>query len=219
MGMWKKFLLCIGILIVVLLVLVFVNIFQNGTGGWDGRSIEKILGVPPQQATVADIEKLSKSDVMQLFYAAPPPEFTSVKGEYKAKILQVGIMGPIAPLYTKYLLGPGDWKAKAFYPFQKDTGWGYNLWEIRENGQPKIIRTVKMRTFIGKSRIDGRDSFQLDYSPFNGGIDYHMKDEVRRINDRLYICMGMVIPVGHRFNPNAFVLYDPTPWIGPDKAQ
>jgi len=214
---WKKILLGIGILIVVLFVVTVINILQNGTGGWDGRPMEKILGVPTEQATLADIEKLSKSEVMQLFYAAPPPEFASVKGEYKAKILSIGIMGPIAPFYTKHLLGPGDWKAKAFFPFQKDTGWGYNLWEIRENGQPKIIRTVKMRTFIGKSRIDGKDSFQLDYSPFNGGIDYYMKDEVRKINDRLYICMGMVIPVGHRFNPSAFVLYDPTPWIGPDQ--
>ena len=142
MKMWKKILLGIGILVVVLLIAVVINILQNGTGGWDGLSVEKILVVPPEQATVADIEKLSKSEVMQLFYATPPPEFTSVNGEYKAKILEVGIMRPIAPFYTKYLLGPGDWKAKAFYPFQKDTGWGYNLWEIKENGQPKIIRTV-----------------------------------------------------------------------------
>jgi hypothetical protein len=46
-----------------------------------------------------------------------------------------------------------------------------------------------------------------------------MKDEVRRINDKLYICMGMVITVGHRFNPAAFVMYDPTPWIGPNETQ
>ncbi|MGD0275785.1 MAG: hypothetical protein ABSB79_06990 [Syntrophales bacterium] len=160
----KKVLTGIGILVVVLMVLTGINILQNGIGGWDGRTVEKILGVPPEKATVADIEKLSKSEVMQLFYAASPPEFTSVNGEYKAKILQLGIMGPIAPLYTKYILGPGDWKGKAFYPFEKDGGWGYNLWEINENGQSKIIRTVKMKTFIGKSRFDDKESFQLDYS-------------------------------------------------------
>jgi hypothetical protein len=214
-----KVLTGIGILIVAILILTGINILQNGIGGQDGRSVEKILGVPPEKATLADIEKLSKSDVMQLFYAASPPEFSKVNGEYKAKILQLGVMGPIAPFYTKYLLGPGDWKGKAFYPFEKNGGWGYNLWEIKKNGQPKIIRTLKMKTFIWKSRLDDRDSFQLDYSPFNGGIDYYMKDEVRRINDRLYICMGMVITVGHRFNPNAFVLYDPTPWVGPDNIQ
>ena len=215
----KKILIAIGILIIVGLILTVINSLQNGIGGWDGRSVEKILAVPPEQATLADIEKLSKSEVMQLFYAAPAPKFGSVNGEYKAKVLPLGIMAPIAPFYTKYVLGPGDWKGKAFYPFEKDSGWGYNLWEIKENGQPKIIRTVKMKTFIGKSRLDDRDSFQLDYSPFNAGIDYFMKDEARHINDRLYICMGMVITVGHKWNPAAFVMYDPTPWIGPDKTQ
>jgi hypothetical protein len=215
----KKVLIGIGILVVLGLILAVINSLQNGIGGWGGRTVEQILVVSPDKATVADIEKLSKSEVMQLFYAAPPPKFASVKGEYKAKILQLGIMGPIAPFYTKYLLGPGDWKGKAFYPFEKDRGWGYNLWEIREKGEPRIIRTVKMKTFIGKSRLDDKESFQLDYSPFNGGIDYYMKDEVRRINDKLYICMGMVITVGHRFNPAAFVMYDPTPWIGPNETQ
>jgi hypothetical protein len=218
MSTGKKILVVICILIVVGLTPMVISRLQNGLGGWDGRSVEKILGVPSEQATLADIEKLSKSEVMQLFYAAPAPPFTSVKGEYKAKILPLGIMGPIAPLYSKYLLGPGDWKGKAFFPFEKDRGWGYNLWEIEDNGQPKIIRTVKMRTFIGKSRLDDKDSFQLDYSPFNGGIDYFMKDEARRINDRLYICMGMVITVGHKWNPAAFVMSDPAPWVGPDKT-
>jgi hypothetical protein len=76
-----------------------------------------------------------------------------------------------------------------------------------------------MKTFIGKSQLDDKDSFQLDYSPFNGGIDYFMKDEVRRINERLYICMGMIIAIGHKWNPAAFVMYDPAPWAGPDKTQ
>jgi hypothetical protein len=214
-----KVLIGVGILIAVVFMITFINSLQNGIGGWDGRTVEKILGIPPEMATVADVEKLSKSEVMQLFYAAPTPQFVNLNGEYKSKGLQLGIMGPIVPFYLKYLLGPGDWKGKAFYPFEKDGGWGYNLWEIKENGRPKIIRTLKMKTFIGKSRLDDKESFQLDYSPFNGGIDYYMKDEVRQINDRLYICMGMVITAGGRWNPTAFLLYDPTPWVGPDKTQ
>jgi hypothetical protein len=215
----KKILIAVCVIIIALLATMVINILQNGIGGWDGRSVEKILGVQPEKATVADIEKLSKSEMMQLFYAAPAPELARLRGEYKAKILQLGITGPIAPLYTKYILGPGDWKGKAFYPSGKVEGWGYNLWEIQEDGKPKIIRCVRMKTFIGKSRLDDKNSFQLDYSPFNGGIDYFMKDEVRRINERLYICMGMVVPTGHRLNPSAFVLYDPTPWIGPDTTR
>jgi len=137
----EKFLLGIGILVIVLLVAVVINILQNGTGGWDGRSVEKILGVPPQQATVADIEKLSKSEVMQLFYAAPPPEFTSVNGEYKAKILQVGIMGPVAPSIQ-------------------------NIFSARSTGRPRLfIRSKKMPAgdiTCGRSRkTDSRRSFAL----------------------------------------------------------
>jgi hypothetical protein len=218
MSLGKKILIGIGVVLVLVLAPMVISSVQNGPRTWDGRSVEKILGVSPAQATVTDIEKLSKSEVMQLFLAAPAPPFASVKGEFKAKVLPLGIMGPIAPLYSKYLLGPGDWKGKAFYPFEKDKGWGYNLWEVKENGQPKIIRTAKMRTFIGKPLLDDKDSFQLDSSPFNGGIDYFMKDEARRINDRLYICMGMVITVGHKWNPAAFVMYDPSPWVGPDRA-
>ena len=218
MALGRKIVCMAGGLIAGYIIPIIVSRRQNGELAWDGRSVGKILGVPPEQATLADIEKLSKSEVMQLFYAAPAPDFSSMNGEYKAKILPLGIMAPIAPLYTKYLLGPGDWKGKAFYPFEKDAGWGYNLWEIKKNGQPTIIRCVKMQTFIGTSRLDDRASFQLDYSPFNGGIDFFMKDEVRRINEKLCICMGMVITVGHRFNPAAFVLYDPTPWVGPDKT-
>ena len=120
MKMRIKVLTGIGILVVAILILTGINILQNGIGGRDGRSVEKILGMPPEKATLADIEKLSKSDVMQLFYAASPPEFSKVNGEYKAKILQLGVMGPIAPFYTKYLLGPGDWKGKAFYPLRKE---------------------------------------------------------------------------------------------------
>jgi hypothetical protein len=215
----KKVLIVIGIVIGMSLIITVINALQNGIGRWDGRTVEQILGVSPDKATVADIDKLSKSDIMQLFYAAPAPNFESVKGEYKSKMVEHGIISMIVPFYTKYLLGPGDWKGKAFYPFEKDSGSGYNLWEIREKGEPKIIRTVQMKTFIGKSLLDNKESFQLDYSPFNGGIDYYMKDEARRINDKLYICMGMVITTGHRFNPSPFVLYGPTPWVGPEKTK
>ena len=68
----KKIMIGIGILVVLGLILTVINILQNGIGGWDGRTVEQILVVSPDKATVADIEKLSKSDVMQLFYAAPP---------------------------------------------------------------------------------------------------------------------------------------------------
>jgi len=52
------------------IALVTINILQNGIGGWDGRTVEEILNKSAETATEEDIEKLSKSEVMQLFYAA-----------------------------------------------------------------------------------------------------------------------------------------------------
>jgi hypothetical protein len=215
----KIALITICIVAVCWIAMCVINALQNGSSKWGGRSIESILGVSAEKATIKDIQKLSKSDVMQLFLAAPAPDYEKVKGEYKAQLVSVGIGYPAALLYSHYLLGPGDWKGKAFYPFAKNKGWGYNLWEINKNGKAVILRDVRMDTFIGKSRLDEKNSFHLDYSAYNKGVNYFMNDEVRKINDNLYICMGFTLAGGHRLNPIPFVLYERSPWIGPDKKE
>ncbi len=47
-----------------------------------------------------------------------------------------------------------------------------------------------MDTWVGPSEIDGRDSFHLKYEAYNDGLVNSMHDEVRKVNDQLYICMG-----------------------------
>lgn len=217
----KRILLVIAIIVAVNLVLTGINVLQNGLGGWDGRSIEDILGVPANKATVEDIERLSKSEVMQLFYAAPAPEFASMKGEYKAKLLSIGVMAFAASFYTHNFFGPGHWEGKGFFPFEKDKAWGYNLFGVKDkNGKPAIIRTRKMNTCVAKSNIDDRDSFHLDYSPYNSGLVHSMHDEIRKINGTLYICMGYMAAGGGSINPAPFVLYGkPDPWVGLDKKE
>ena len=71
MKVGKKILIAIGVpaIIVGLILRPIIDSCRSCTGGWDGRSVEKILSVPPEKATLADIEKLSKSEVMQLFHA------------------------------------------------------------------------------------------------------------------------------------------------------
>ncbi len=214
--MLKKILTGFAAFVVLLITLNVIHSLQRGSGTWDGRSVDEILGVPAATATLQDIEKLSKSDVQQLYFAASTPVFAGIKGEYKANMLYIGILGFLNEPYNRYFLGPGNWKGKAFYPFEKDKGLGYNLWEVQENGKIKVLRSLQMRTFIAKSQFDDKDSFHLDYSPFTGGIDYYMKDEVRWINDKLYIGIGYI---GHKLNPEFFVLSDPTPWVGPDKKK
>ena len=99
----KKALLIFAALIFVNISLVGINILQKGIGGYDGRSIAEILKVDPAKATIEDIKKLDKSDVFQLFYASPPPSFKSMKGEYRAETLPVGIMSPFADFFTEFI--------------------------------------------------------------------------------------------------------------------
>jgi cholesterol oxidase len=218
----KRGLKKLGLLVLVLLIinvaLTGINILQKG-GAYDGRSLDVILGSPANSADVDDIKQLSKSEIMQLFYAAPAPEFSSLKGEYQAETLPKGIMAPAADFYTHHFFGPGHWEGKAFYPSQKNAGQGYNLFSVKdENGTPVIKRERQMNTFVGKSEIDEKNSFHLVYKGFNGGMVKSMHDEIRQVNPNLYICMGYMVAGGGSINPAPFVLLGrPTEWVGPDK--
>jgi hypothetical protein len=219
MKLIKKILLVGVIIIAINIVLNAINILQGGLGGWDGRPIEEILGVSAERATVASLERLSKSDVMQVFYAATAPQFAGMKGQYRAKTLSVGVMAFAVNLYTHNFFGPGHWEGKAFFPFEKDTGRGYNLFAVTgKGGKPAIARMRQVDTYVGKSNIDDRDSFHLDYSPYNEGMVNSMHDEIREINGQLYIGMGYMSAGGGSINPAPFVLYGkPDRWVGADK--
>ena len=156
---------------------------------------------------------------MQLFYAAPAPDFSSLKGEYRAETLPVGIMAFAADFFTHHFFGPGHWEGKAFFPLAQNKGWGYNLFSVSDkNGKLYMARERKMDTFIGRSEIDDKDSFHLLYKAYNGGMVNSMHDEIRKINDTLYICMGYMAAGGGSINPAPFILYGkPSDWVGPDK--
>jgi hypothetical protein len=216
--MMKKIVLIVSVLIAINLLLVGINILQKGTGGWTGQSMEEILGKPAADVTVEDIHSLSKAEVFQLFYAAPAPALKEMKGEYRAQTLPVGIMAFAADYFTHHFFGPGKWLGKAFYPFEEDRGWGYNVFEGKGEGAAVVHRTRKMNTWVGSSTIDDRVSFHLDYSPYNGGMVHSMHDEIRKIHDRLYLGMGYMAAGGGSINPAPFVLYGaPEKWKGIDK--
>jgi hypothetical protein len=72
-----------------------------------------------------------------------------------------------------------------------------------------------MNTYIGASNIDRKMSFHLDYSPYNSGLVHSMHDEIRKINDNLYIGMGYMAAGGGSINPAPFVLVGPPAvWVG-----
>ena len=182
---------------------------------WDGRSIDEILPVPAEDATVEDLEMLSRHDVFQLFYAAFSPELSTIEGEYKAKLISPDVF---SDFYAHNLMGPGHWEGKAFLPLGENEGWGYNLFEVEEDGESRIVRVMKMDTYTGKSRFDDKDSMHLVYAAYNEGLNNSMHDDIRKINDELLLGLGTVSWSLGSLNPMPFAVYgSPDPWIGPDE--
>jgi hypothetical protein len=214
----KIILVVVIVLVIVQLALTGINILQKG-GTYKGQTMEVILGVAPGKATINDIEKLNKADLFQLFYAAPAPQYKEVNGEYSAKTLPVGVLAMSADFYTHNFFGPGRWAGKAFFPFEKDKGWGYNIFSSKnKDGKEVLSRVRKMNTYIGKSLIDGKDSFHLDYSPYNSGTVHSMHDELRKINDNIFLGMGYMGLGGGSINPTPFLVIGPAvKWVGHDK--
>ena len=201
--------------------LTVINILQAGPRTPDGRSLAQILGVDPQKATLADVEKLGRADTMQLFYAAPAPDFSAMQGEYRAQVLKGGVLGTASILFTHHVFPTGGitldthWEGKAFLPVNKTSGHGYNLFST--GPARSIYRARKFKTSLGPTIIgkDGRNSLHLDYSPFNSGVIHSMHDEVRQINANLFICAGCMALGGGPINPAPFVLLGPpTDWVG-----
>ena len=71
-----------------------------------------------------------------------------------------------------------------------------------------------MNTYQGLSHMDNKDSVHLDYAAHNGFLNHTMHDEIRRINDGLFIGMGYMSVGGGPANPAPFVLFgQPSVWV------
>lgn len=213
--MIKKLLIILGAVICLSLMLVAVNIIQNGSGTADGRTMDQILGKPALEAKAADVQNLSKSDIMQLFLAAKAPDLREMNGEFNAELVNSGVLGFFAAWYSHKVMGPGHWDGKAFQAHNAAVGEGYNLFQ---GGESKpVLRALRMETKIAPSEYDDKPSMFLVYAKYNDGLNHSMVDEIRRINDKLYLGMGGLGWSGGSLNPAPFLLVGPpAPWVGAD---
>ncbi|MFZ5562787.1 MAG: hypothetical protein ACOZBW_01960, partial [Thermodesulfobacteriota bacterium] len=88
---------------------------------------------------------------------------------------------------------------------------------FRTNSPRRLARIMLNKTSMVTSVFDGRPSFQLRYRDFNTFFTSTMTDEVRKVNDRLYLGIGRLTVTFGKHNPMPFVLIGPPdPWKGPD---
>ncbi len=179
---------------------------------------------------------------MELFSRLDAPAMSEMRGEYRAALLDSGpvINILLAKLYLYFTWG--TWQHKAFEPLGEAHGHGYNtfvttqprLYEncflatfmkilsmarslFRLHSPQRLACIMLNRTSMVSSVFDGHPSFQLSYREYNTFYTSTMTDEVRKVNDRLYLGIGRLTITLGRFNPMPFVLIGPPDaWVGPE---
>jgi hypothetical protein len=205
-------------------------------------AVESFLGKQLKDYTYEDLMKLRRKQLMELFFQLDAPAMSEMHGEYRAALLDSGplINAFLAWLYLYFTWG--TWQHKAFEPMGDGSGHGYNtfittqskLYEnyfvatvmkivsiirsfFRLSSPQRLARIMLNRTSMVSSVFDSRPSFQLSYREYNTFYTNTMTDEVRKVNDKLYLGIGRLTVVLGKFNPMPFVLMGPPePWVGPE---
>ena len=205
-------------------------------------SKDKFKGKDLKDFKYEDLMKLKRKQLMELFSLLDAPSMSEMKGEYRAALLDSGYIINIflARLYLHFTWG--DWQHKAFEPLDQQHGHGYNtfittqsiLYEnyfaavfmktvsivrslFRLYSPQRMARIMLNKTSIVSSVFDARPSFQLSYRDYNTFYTNTMTDEVRKVNDKLFLGIGRLTVTFGKLNPMPFVLIGPSdPWVGPD---
>lgn len=141
--------------------------------------------------TVEDLKALKQRELMELYLTLPCPTIQEMEGEFRGHILDTGkfwpIKKPLAYFALNSSLNQGRWLGKGFAMTSEGQGHGYNSYE--RFGKTRHV--FPMNTKIGKSIYDGKDDFELDYTAYHSGAGFvNMIDEVRKVNDDLYLGIG-----------------------------
>lgn len=205
-------------------------------------AIEEYLGKPLEDYRYEDLMKLSRKQLMDLFGQLDAPAMSEMHGEYRAALLDLGptINTLLGWLYLYFTWG--TWQHKAFEPLGENNGHGYNTFITTQNrlyenyffaslmkvvsivrslfrfsSPQRLARIMLNKTSIVSSVFDGRPSFQLSYRDYNTFWTNTMTDEVRKVNDRIYLGIGRLTVTLGTLNPMPFVLMGPPdPWVGPE---
>jgi hypothetical protein len=152
---------------------------------------ESIVKADMQDWTVKDLIILKQSQLMELFKKLPCPTMQEMQGEFRGYLLNTGPFWFIRDICAHFALNShfshGRWLGKGFESVSEKEGRGYNFYLKFWN----VNYVYPMKTYIGKSVYDGKDEFELDYTVYYSMAGFiNMVDEVRRVNNDLYLGIG-----------------------------
>lgn len=141
--------------------------------------------------TVENLLAMKQGQLKELFLVLPAPSIRELQGEFKGTLLDTGAFRFIKNFLAYFALSSffvnGKWMGKGFKAISDTEGRGYNSY--RRSGAVRHV--LPMKTHVAPSRFDGKEVFLLDYTAFRSAANsVNMIDEVRKINDNLYLGIG-----------------------------
>ncbi len=153
-------------------------------------SIYKILGKSAQMAKPEDIEKLKNPQLMQLFFAANTPEVDTLRGQFQSKVLDSGLNDKQLKIFFTNPSGESEWVGEEFSPLYNRTLKSCKTYaRHNKRGRREITKTCNTDSYIAQSLLDNRKSLHLNFQLMGKGIKKSEHDEIRIINENLFICM------------------------------
>jgi hypothetical protein len=134
---------------------------------------------------IEEIRVMQADEVKALFDTLPSATMSEMDGEFLATGLDQGSW--LSNFITSSAVNlPGRWLGKAFTPELDGCGVGYNWFQIRKG----IRRTLAMKTNIKQSSISQGESFHLDYAAVHAWLPRNGGDEIRKLDDGIYLGFG-----------------------------
>ena len=236
-GLLRAFLTIIGLLTGIVFVLLPALRRPNP---YMGQALGSIIPRDRDEITPDDLLKLDRRQLAGVFHQLVSPEAHEMNGEYRAMLLDGGnAVNRFLGTFTLYHIW-GTWTHKAFEPVGEKRGHGYNIFRtdmacapeniftalasrishlltFRKTTQDETARIIRSVTYVGDSLFDNRTSFHIIYKDYNAFPVSTMHDEVRKINDTLYLGLGTLSVTGGKRNIFPFALMgSQEKWTGPD---
>ena len=164
--------------------------------------------------SIEQLLALSRDDVIEMWGNLPAATLTELQGHFMGLVPNAGHRdsqtATSAFMYDENS-ERGYWLGKAYRQTGPNEGEGYNRWR-RPGG--KIVRNARFTTEVGKSLLDGGESLLMYYGAFRKEAPTFV-DEIRKLDDYIYLGVGSTLDEnGHR-EPGHFILVGPTDeWVG-----
>jgi hypothetical protein len=177
------------------------------------RHFEAAFPITPNWS-VERLLSMTKEETIELWSTLPAVSLEELQGHFMGIIPNYGDPERQAAA-TAYMYDEnsvrGYWLGKAYRQTGPNEGEGYNRWRLPGG---KIERRSRFITEIGKSFFDGRPSLLMYYGAYRADAPSFV-DEVRKLEDYIYVGVGSVLDENGKRNPGHFIMTGPTDeWVG-----